>query len=409
MTNYGVSGSLIAQQDGKTNSFIERYSAMTNDADYIFVFGGTNDYWNGTGIFGTSTSTSDEEFVGALNNLITGLKTKYPTGKIILITPYKQYWQGVGSSTNNIASSKNMGKYAEQIVQAAARHHIEYIDLYKIIGFDVETVVADRNKYAPDGVHLNDNGHRILANIIISYLQNTLTTVHTQNILYEATYFDGYYDNSGTPSAFSGVSYTDYIEIKPSTWYAIYNEAFEAGLGNTKVISYYDENKTYISYLNAYVETKSIIMVDKTPINAKYIRLNVTTDRKISAFMREIVNYDIFTVRFETNGGNEIYRQSILSGEKVTVATPTKTGYNFVGWYKDASLTEPFSIVIDTISEDTTLYAKWTPVTSGDSGSVIIDNADSFTTLDYLLMAGGVLLVIVIATSNKGKKKGKWS
>lgn len=88
---------------------------------------------------------------------------------------------------------------------------------------------------------------------------------------------------------------------------------------------------------------------------------------------------------------------------------PKKTGYTFIGFYTDALFTTAFSPIMTSITEDTTLYAKWTPTTSGGSGSVIIDNASSFTTIDYLLMAGGVLLVIIIATSNKGKKKGKWS
>ena len=39
-------------------------------------------------------------------------------------------------------------------------------------------------------------------------------------------------------------------------------------------------------------------------------------------------------------------------------ATPTRTGYEFVGWYKDKNFTNRF-IFGSTINEDTTLYAKW--------------------------------------------------
>lgn len=39
----------------------------------------------------------------------------------------------------------------------------------------------------------------------------------------------------------------------------------------------------------------------------------------------------------------------------------TKTGYTFVGWYKDAACENPFNFATETITKATTLYAKWTP------------------------------------------------
>lgn len=401
MKNYGVSGSLIAQQDGKTNSFIERYSAMTDDADYIFVFGGTNDYWNGTGVFGADSSTTNTEFIGALNNLITGLKTKYPDGEIILITPPKQHFNGVDGTTLNTSSSKNLADYVTEMKKAAVRNGVRYIDLYSVIGFDAMTSTDDRAEFTTDGVHLNNKGHRRVADIIISYMQKRVTTVHTSNMIVNSTITDDFYLNGSNVTALVGSSISDYIEVDPLKWYVMFNEAIEDNTPNSKIISYYDESKTFISQYNGGVETRQTIMIVQAPSTAKYARINITTAKKDIAFMREIVNYDIFTVRFETNGGNEIYRQSILSGEKVTVAAPTKTGYNFVGWYKDASLTELFSIVFDTISEDTTLYAKWTPTSSG--GSTIVDNITNFKWSDYLIIVS--LLGFGLYLGSKSKKR----
>ena len=45
-----------------------------------------------------------------------------------------------------------------------------------------------------------------------------------------------------------------------------------------------------------------------------------------------------------------------------TLAAPTRTGYNFLGWYRDAGLTTPAPAVIDTTQGDsnpTRVYAKW--------------------------------------------------
>ena len=47
----------------------------------------------------------------------------------------------------------------------------------------------------------------------------------------------------------------------------------------------------------------------------------------------------------------------------VAPATPTRTGYEFKGWYKEKSFTNRF-IFGSTISEDTTVYAKWEPKTT---------------------------------------------
>lgn len=100
----------------------------------------------------------------------------------------------------------------------------------------------------------------------------------------------------------------------------------------------------------------------------------------------------------------------VIDGTKATYyGVPKKTGYTFIGFYTDELFTQPFSTVMTNITEDTTLYAKWTPTTSGGSGSVIIDNASNFTTLDYLLMVGGVLIVIIIFTSNKKQPRGRRS
>ncbi len=69
-----------------------------------------------------------------------------------------------------------------------------------------------------------------------------------------------------------------------------------------------------------------------------------------------------FTVTFNVQGhGTAPATQTIADGGKVTQPTaPTATGWTFGGWYKEQACTNAWDFSNDTISEATTLYAKWT-------------------------------------------------
>lgn len=67
-----------------------------------------------------------------------------------------------------------------------------------------------------------------------------------------------------------------------------------------------------------------------------------------------------YTVSFDTDGGTAIEDQSVRSGGLATKpADPTKTGETFKGWYKEDTFTTAFDFDADTISADTTIYAKF--------------------------------------------------
>ena len=66
-------------------------------------------------------------------------------------------------------------------------------------------------------------------------------------------------------------------------------------------------------------------------------------------------------ITFDVNGyGTAPADQTVYTGDKlVKVAEPTAAGYTFGGWYTDKELTRAFDVENDTVSGDTTLYAKW--------------------------------------------------
>ena len=72
-----------------------------------------------------------------------------------------------------------------------------------------------------------------------------------------------------------------------------------------------------------------------------------------------------YLVQFDSKGGSDVDEQLLRDEGKVEKpADPTRDGYMFKGWYKDSGCTagQEFDFDNDTISSDTTLYAKWDSV-----------------------------------------------
>nr|MCR5791533.1 family 43 glycosylhydrolase [Lachnospiraceae bacterium] len=69
------------------------------------------------------------------------------------------------------------------------------------------------------------------------------------------------------------------------------------------------------------------------------------------------------TVTYNLNGGKNNAKNASTFTGKLTLANPTKAGYIFAGWYKDAA----FKTKVTTLSgtADFTVYAKWTKVSVG--------------------------------------------
>ncbi len=81
-----------------------------------------------------------------------------------------------------------------------------------------------------------------------------------------------------------------------------------------------------------------------------------------------------YTVTFETNGGSAIPPVTVGAGEMVAEpADPTRGYYAFDGWYSDKELTTPFDFPNTYITEDTTVYAQWTPSPIGGMFLMTID------------------------------------
>ena len=85
---------------------------------------------------------------------------------------------------------------------------------------------------------------------------------------------------------------------------------------------------------------------------------NILPDSTDAPIFKLVVNY---TVSFETNGGSAVNPVTVVNGKTVSKpASPTKDNFTFAGWYTDAECTVAFGFDATPVSQDTTLYAKWT-------------------------------------------------
>ena len=168
-SNYGISGNSIAkagsnaQENAQTNPMCIRYTNMSNDLDYILVFGGSNDYDYQIPI-GNETSTNIEEFNGALNTLIEGLIEKYPGKPLLFLTPLYR--------TLNHETGYKFMDYVNAIKSRCAYYSIPCFNLTdnSTIKSLIDTI--NQKYYAnQDRLHPNDDGHKILARIIQHQLE----------------------------------------------------------------------------------------------------------------------------------------------------------------------------------------------------------------------------------------------
>lgn len=110
-----------------------------------------------------------------------------------------------------------------------------------------------------------------------------------------------------------------------------------------------------------------------------------------------------YTVTFRMNDGTQaVYdTQTVVSGNTASAPTaPTRTDYDFGGWYEDSAGTTAFSFSTP-ITADKTLYAKWTAQSSGGTATITfaqnlanqqwqVYSSDSSFQIDYGTMTATV-------------------
>lgn len=152
-----------------------------------------------------------------------------------------------------------------------------------------------------------------------------------------------------------------------------WDKSFDKIIGDITVTAVYEVNKysvTFVDWNDVVLKTQNDVaygtsaIAPVNPIREGYMFTgwdkafdNITGDLTIKA----IYIAGKFNVNFNSMGGSSV--TSIIGVERdskiVEPVIPTRTGYEFVGWYKDFALTKQWNFNVDVVTGNTVLYAKW--------------------------------------------------
>ena len=178
--NYGVGGSRLAKQYSPSEipkydlDFALRAEEMDKDADIIVVYGGVNDYLHGDAPFGEEGNKTKDTFTGAVYNLSSLLISLYPHSPIVFFTPAHTYGDqniSLYKKEKNMSNGKPLAEYTRVIKEVAPTFGIHVFDMMEILPIDPNNE-EDYTKYTVDGLHFNDEGHSIIAEVMKKCLES---------------------------------------------------------------------------------------------------------------------------------------------------------------------------------------------------------------------------------------------
>lgn len=177
VNTYGISGTRFAKQKNHIatqplsfeEDFCKRYVTMA-DADFVVVFGGTNDYGHGDAPVGDMDDRTPDTFYGACHYLFKGIIEKYPLATIIIMTPLHRLVEGPGGENTVRENNPPLKAFVEIIREVAEYYSLPVLDLYKMSG--INPIIPEIQKlYMPDGIHPSDKGHEKIADMLASFIK----------------------------------------------------------------------------------------------------------------------------------------------------------------------------------------------------------------------------------------------
>lgn len=111
-----------------------------------------------------------------------------------------------------------------------------------------------------------------------------------------------------------------------------------------------------------------------TSFGTKWNFATQTVQKETTLYAKWTANQ--YTVTFDSQGGSPVSPATVLYGSLVTApANPTRTGYEFGGWYQDAKATNAWNFATDKVNGSLTLYAKWTLIPPVSSSSAPVSSS----------------------------------
>lgn len=171
VVNLGAGGTRIARQKTPSeeaiydDDFNLRYDRFRKCGDIIFVFGGTNDFGHGEAPIGKYDDETVYTFCGALNVLLKKAICDYGNENVILITPLHRVGENNPRGEGRKAEDgETLSEYVKAEKAVAEKLGVKVIDLWNEPRLNPNDE-KNKNLFA-DGLHPNDEGHKLLADIL---------------------------------------------------------------------------------------------------------------------------------------------------------------------------------------------------------------------------------------------------
>ncbi len=182
VNNYGIGGTRLAHQSKPSEKprhdlcFCGRAHDMDTSADMVVVYGGVNDYIHGDAPFGEIGDTTPATFCGGAYFLMKYLREHYGDKPVVFMTPWRCVFHGIDDlvpsiNPNKRPDAKPLIEYVKVIEETAKQFNIPTLNLYNTLGIDPHDPEI-KEKYTADGLHLNDEGHALLAERLKEFIES---------------------------------------------------------------------------------------------------------------------------------------------------------------------------------------------------------------------------------------------
>lgn len=160
-------------------------ATLPNDFDIMLVMGGMND-WVQDRTIGTITDLNEDTaegsyvgtFYGGLNLMVKNLLTKFPTKRIVFMTPTPgkltdgTFFVNKKGNDNGLVNSNGdtLRYFADAIINIAKKYSIPCIDLNAMVGWNEFNISTYVQRETSGYIHPNANGGKRMSEIINGYL-----------------------------------------------------------------------------------------------------------------------------------------------------------------------------------------------------------------------------------------------
>ncbi len=157
--NYGVSGTNIAMQEGRTDSYLERAPMMEEGADIIIVQGGGNDA-NHNIPLGELDSADPYTYCGAIRSLIRALRRDFPDSRLIFSAAMRR------KKLKQRSDDLGWFEFHEAFVSVCRSEGIDPIDFWYDDALDPNDPAS-----LPDGTHMSETACGHMADVFAEYIR----------------------------------------------------------------------------------------------------------------------------------------------------------------------------------------------------------------------------------------------